>query len=214
LTVDLILIGLACSLEPIPLTGFILMLSTEHGTRKGLFFLGGWLVSLAVVIGVTLALTGGKPPAPSTAPSAGVLAAKIAVGVALIVFAWRFSRRAPKEHGPPTWAKRIDHRSVWTAAVLAVLLQPWGLVAAGALSITQADTSHTGDVLTIVLFAILATASLLVIEVYAVLAPDAAQVRLLGLRQWMDDHRAQVIVFLSVVIGLWLIGKSTYSLVQ
>ena len=31
MNVDLILIGLACSLEPIPLTGFILTLSTEHG---------------------------------------------------------------------------------------------------------------------------------------------------------------------------------------
>jgi threonine/homoserine/homoserine lactone efflux protein len=214
LTVDLILIGLACSLEPIPLTGFILMLSTERGTRKGLFFLAGWLLSLAVVIGLTVALTGGSPPAPSTAPSAGVLAAKILVGVALIVFALRFRRREPKEHGPPKWAKRIDHLSVWTAAVMAILLQPWGLVAAGALSITQADTSKTGDVLTIVLFALLATLSLLVIEIYAVLAPEAAQARLLGLRQWMDTHRAQVIVFLSVVIGLWLIGKSTYSLVH
>jgi len=210
--VDLILIGLACSLEPIPLTGFILTLSTEHGRRKGLFFLAGWILSLAVVIGITLALTDGKPPAPSTAPSVGVLVAKIVVGADLIVFAWRYRRRAPKEQAPPKWAKRIDHLSVWTAAVLAFLLQPWGLVAAGALSITQADTSNTGDVLAIIGFAVLATLSLLVMEAYAFLSPEAAQARLSGLRQWMNDHRSEVIVYLSVVVGLWLIGKSAYSL--
>jgi len=213
-TVDLIIIGLACSLEPIPLTGFILTLSTEHGTRKGLFFLAGWILSLAAVILITLAFTSGQPPAPNTAPSVGVLAAKIFVGVALIAFAWRYRRRAPKEHSQPKWMKRVDHMSVWTAAVLAFLLQPWGLVAAGALSITQADTSKGSDVLTIVLFALLATLSLLVMEAYAILAPDAAQARLAGLRQWMDVHRAQVIVYLSVIVGLWLIGKSTYYLVH
>jgi threonine/homoserine/homoserine lactone efflux protein len=214
LTVDLVLLGLACSLEPIPLTGFILTLSTHHGTRKGLFFLAGWVLSLALVIGATLAFTAGKPPAPSTAPSEGILAAKILIGVALIVFAWRYRRRAPKVAGQPSWMKRIDHMSVWTAAVLAFLLQPWGLVAAAALSITQADTSKTSDVLTIVLFAVLATLSLLVMEVYAILAPDASQARLAGLRQWMDVQRTQVIVYLSLIVGLWLIGKSTYSLVQ
>ena len=212
LTIDLVLIGLACSLEPIPLTGFILTLSTDHGRRKGLFFLAGWIVSLAVVIGLTLALTDGKPPAASTAPSEGILVAKIVVGAALIVFAWRYRRRAPKEHAPPAWAKRIDHMNVWTAAVLAFLLQPWGLVAAGALSISEADTSKTGDVLAIIAFVFLATVSLLVMEVYAFVNPEAAQARLDGLRQWMNDHRAEVIVYLSVVVGLWLIGKSAYAL--
>lgn len=214
MTFDLILIGLACSLEPIPLTGFILVLSTDHGTKKGLFFIAGWLLSLAAVIGLTLAFTAGKPPAPSTAPSEAVLAAKIALGVGLILFALRYHRRAPKQPTTPGWMKRVDHMSVWTAALLAFLLQPWGLVAAGALSITEADTSNASDVASIVLFAFLATAGLLVMEGYALLAPEASRARLNGLREWMNVHRAQVIVLLSVVVGLWLIGKSAYALIQ
>jgi Sap-like sulfolipid-1-addressing protein len=214
MTFDLILIGLACSLEPIPLTGFILILSTEEGTKKGLFFIAGWVFSLAVVIGVTLAFTAGKPPAPSTAPSEAILAAKILVGVALIIFAWRYRRRAPKEHHQPSWMKRVDKMSVWAAAVLAVLLQPWGLVAAGALTITGADLSKTSNVLSIVLFAFLATVSLLAMEGYALIAPAAAEARLAGLRQWMDVHRTQVVVYISVIVGFWLIGKSTYSLLH
>ncbi len=133
LTFDLILIGLACSLEPIPLTGFILTISTENGTLKGLFFLAGWLLSLAAVIGLTLIFTSGTPLATGTEPSEAVLAAKILLGLGLILFAWVYPRRAAKEQKQPSWMKSIDHMSVWMAAVLAFLLQPWGLVAAGAL---------------------------------------------------------------------------------
>ena len=58
----------------------------------------------------------------------------------------------------------------------------------------------------------MSTASLLIMEGYALLRPEAARDRLDGLRQWMDDHRSQVIVILSVAVGLWLIGKSISAL--
>ena len=213
MTFDLVLIGLACSLEPIPLTAFILTLSTDHGKRNGLFFLIGWVLSLVVVIAVTLLFTAGKPPAPDTQPATGILVAKIVVGLGLIAFALHYRRRPAKPHSQPAWMKRIDNMSTAAAAVLAFLVQPWGLVAAGALSITQADTSKASDVAAIVVFAFLACVSLFAMEAYAVVAPAAAQARLAGLRQWMDDHRAQVIVYISVIVGLWLIGKSTYTLI-
>jgi len=211
-TFELVLLGLACSLEPIPLTGFILTLSTKNGTRNGLGFLAGWVLSLAAVVGITLALTAGKPPAPNTAPSTAVLAAKIALGIGLLTFAWHYRRRPQKEQSDPKWMSRMDHMSVWTAALLAFLLQPWGLVSAAALSITQANTSNTSDVLSIVAFCLLATLSLLVMEGYALLAPEAARARLDGLRQWMNNHRQQMIVYLSVIVGVMLISKSAYSL--
>ena len=43
MVLNLVLIGLAISLEPFPLTAFILLLSSEKGTRKGLVFVLGWL---------------------------------------------------------------------------------------------------------------------------------------------------------------------------
>ena len=46
LVLSLVLIGLAITLEPIPLTAFILILASEGGVRKGAAFIFGWLVSL------------------------------------------------------------------------------------------------------------------------------------------------------------------------
>ena len=65
---DLLLIGLGITLEPFPLTAFILLLSAEKGTRKGLAFILGWLACLVVVIAAVVLVTEGKPPAPNTAP--------------------------------------------------------------------------------------------------------------------------------------------------
>ena len=59
---DLLLIGLGITLEPFPLTAFILLLSAEKGTRKGLAFILGWLACLVVVIAGVVLVTGGSRP--------------------------------------------------------------------------------------------------------------------------------------------------------
>ena len=63
------------------------------------------------------------------------------------------------------------------------------------------------------LFVLLATASFLYLELYAVFAPAAAGTRLERLRTWLDTHRDQVIIVLSLLLGFWLAGKSIYLLV-
>jgi threonine/homoserine/homoserine lactone efflux protein len=210
---DLLLIGLGITLEPFPVTAFILILSAEKGTRKGLAFILGWLACLVVVIAAVVLATGGKPPAPSTAPSTAALAVKLALGIVLIGFAMRQWRRMGRPRKPPTWMARLDQLSLWAAAGLAAFLQPWALVAAGAATITQAKLSSAADYLTLVIFILLATASFLYLELYAVFAPAAAGARLERLRTWLDTHRDQVIIVLSLLLGFWLAGKSIYLLV-
>jgi hypothetical protein len=63
-----------------------------------------------------------------------------------------------------------------------------------------------------VVFFLLATSGYLAMELYTTFAPAAAGARLRQLRTWMDTHRDQVIVVLSVLLGLWLVGKSSYLL--
>ncbi len=211
---DLLLIGLGITLEPFPLTAFILILSAEKGTRKGLAFILGWLACLVVVVAAVILLTGGNPPRPSTAPSTAALAVKLALGIVLIGFGWRQWRRMGRPRKPPTWMARLDGLSLWAAAGLAAFLQPWTLVAAGAATVTQAKLSTAADYLTLMLFILLATASFLYLELYAAFAPAAAGARLERLRTWLDTHRDQVIIVLSLLLGFWLAGKSIYLLVS
>jgi threonine/homoserine/homoserine lactone efflux protein len=210
---DLLLIGLAITLEPFPVTAFILILSAEQGARKGLAFILGWLACLIVVIAAVVLVTGGNPPRPSTAPSTAALAVKLALGIVLILFAVRQWRRMGRPRKPPTWMARLDRLSLWAAAGLAAFLQPWALVAAGAATVTQAKLSSAADYLVLMLFVLLATASFLYLELYAAFAPAAAGARLERLRRWLDTHRDQVIIILSLLLGFWLAGKSIYLLV-
>ena len=97
---DLLLIALVITLEPIPLTAFLLILLSKGGTRKGAAFIFGWLLSLAIVVALTVLVTGNNPPKPNTAPSLAALAVKIAIGVALVLIAVRQRRRMGKPRPP------------------------------------------------------------------------------------------------------------------
>jgi hypothetical protein len=212
--IDLLIIGLGIALEPFPITAFILILSAERGTRKGLAFILGWLACLIVVIAAVILVTGGKPPKPSTAPSTAALAIKLALGVVLILVALRQRRRMGRPRKPAAWMSRLDQLSLWAAAGLAAFLQPWTLVAAGAATVTQAKLSTAGDYLTLLAFCLLATSSFLYLELYAAFAPAAAGARLERLRAWLNTHQDQVIIVICLLLGFWLAGKSIYLLVS
>ncbi len=214
MVLDLLLIGLGVTLEPFPLMVFILMLSAEHGGRKGLAFILGWLGCLVAVIAAVILATGDQPVEPSTAPSTAALAVKLALGVALILIAVRQQRQRGRPRKPPAWMARLDRLSLWTAAGLAAFLQPWTLVAAAAATVTQAQLSTAGSYLTLVAFCLLATGSFLYLEVYTAVAPAAAGARLEQLRTWLAAHQDQVIILICLLLGFWLVGKSIYLLVS
>ena len=213
MVLDLLLIGLGITLEPFPLTGFILILSSEKGTWKGLAFILGWLACLVAVIAAVLLTTGANPPKSQTAQSTAELAIKLAIGIVLILLAMRQRRRMGRPRKPPSWMSRLDQLSLLSAAGLAVFLQPWTLVAAGAATVAQAKLSTAGDWVTLMLFCLLATSSFLYLELYATFAPATAAVRLDRMRAWLDTHQDQVLIGVFLLLGFWLAGKSIYLLV-
>jgi Sap, sulfolipid-1-addressing protein len=174
------------------------------------------LVSLAIVVTVTVLATGNNPPKPNTAPSLAGLAAKIAIGVLLGVVAIRhirMMRRPKKPKKPPKWQEHVDTMSPWFAMVLAPTLQPWAVIGAGAATVMEAKLSSWESYLTLVLFCVLASASYLAIEIYAVIRPDQSQAFLARFRTWIETHTDQVIIVGSLILGFWLIAKSIYLIV-
>ena len=214
MVLDLVIIGLAITLEPITIVAFILILGAEKGIRKALAFILGWLACLVVVIAVVVLVTGGRPPKPHTAPSTVALVVKAVLGAVLIAVAVRQRRRMGRPRKQPTWMARLDRLSPWAAAGLGVFLQPWALVAAGAATVVQAKLSTAGDYLSLVVFCLLATSSFVAMELYAAFAPEAAGARLELVRKLIDSHRDQAIVVGSLVVGSWLLGNSIYLIVS
>jgi Sap, sulfolipid-1-addressing protein len=212
---DLLLIGLVVTLEPIPLTAMILLLATEGGLLKGLGYVLGWLVTLVAIVALVVLVTGGKPLIPSSNPSTAMLALKLAIGVVLVVIAYRRwgNGQSTQPKGQPRWMSGIDRVNPLAAAGLGFLLQPWVLVMAGVTTITQARVSSAAEYLALFAFCLLCSASLLAMEIYAALRPATVKAKLAALQQWITAHRDQVIVFLSLGLGLYLMAKSIFGLV-
>ena len=216
MVLNLILIGLAVTLDPLPLTAFLVVLPSERGTRKGAAFVFGWLVSLAIVVTITVVATGNNPPKPSTAPSLAALAVKIALGAVLVVIAVRRIRargrpKPPKK--PPKWQAHVDNMSPWFALGLAPTLQPWLLIGAGAATVVEAKLSSWESFLVLFLYCVLASASYLAMETYALYRPDQSQALLARFQTWINTHTDQFVTAGSLIIGLWLVANSIYLIV-
>ncbi len=217
LILNLVIIGLVITLEPIPLTAFILVLASKNGVKKGAAFIFGWLASLAAVVALTVALTGNNPPRSNTAPSIAALIVKILIGAALLVIAVRRRRKLGQPKPPkktPKWQTGIDNMSPWFAIALGPLTQPWGLVAAGVAVIVEAQLSHWQDYLALFLFCLIATAAYLVMELFAGFKPVETQKFLAQTRAWIETHTDQVIIIVSFVLGFWLIGNSLFVIIS
>ena len=213
---NLVLIGLAVALDPLPLTAFLVVLPSRRGVRKGAAFVFGWLVSLAAVVTITVLATGNNPPKPSTAPSLAALVVKIALGAVLVWIAVRHIRarsrpKPPKK--PPKWQEHVDSMSPWFALGLAPALQPWVLIGAGAATVVEAKLASWESFLALFLYCVLASSSYLAMELYAVFRPAQSQALLNRARTWIDTHTDQVIIVGSLIIGFWLIGDSLYLIV-
>jgi threonine/homoserine/homoserine lactone efflux protein len=211
---DLFLIGLIVTIEPIPLTAMILLLAAERGVMKGLGFVLGWLTTIVGIVALTVLVTDGKPLIPKSSPSTAATVVKLAAGVVLVLIAYR-RRRRPASTEPkkqPRWMTGIDRVNPLAAAGLAFLLQPWVLVAAGIATITQAKISNAAQFLALFAFCLLCTASYFALEIYAVLRPETVKERLNALLDWINTHRDQAIVFLSLGLGLYLTARSLYTL--
>jgi Sap, sulfolipid-1-addressing protein len=208
---NLVLIGAAIALDPLPLTAFLVVLPSRRGVRKGAAFVFGWLASLAIVVMVTVLATGDSPPKPDTAPSLAGLAVKIAIGVILVSIAIRQRRRRGRPRKPkkrPKWQAHVDDMSPWFALGLAPVLQPWGLIGAGAATVMEAKLSSAQSYLALFLFCVLASASYLAMEIYAGIRPAQSKALLARFRVWIDAHTDQVIIWGSLILGLWLIANS------
>src|SRR5271166_1163433 len=217
MVLNLVLIGLAITLDPLPLTAFMVILPSKRGLRKGAAFVFGWLVSLAIVVTVTVLATGNNPPKPNTAPSLASLAVRRAIGAFLVWIAIRQRRRMGKPKPPketPKGQEHVDNMSPWFAMALAPTLQPWGLIGAGAATVVEAKLSSWESFLALVGFCVLASASYLAMEIYASLRPHKSQALLARLRSWIDAHTDQIIILGSLILGLYLIAKDIYLIVS
>ena len=140
---------------------------------------------------------------------------RIAIGVVLLVIAARRRQimgRPKKEKDPPSGRPRWTPCRPGTASVLALLVQPWGLIAAGAAVIVDAKLDSWQSALAFVYYLLLSVGTYLAVEFYALARPERTRQMIASVRGWIAGHTDQVIIIISLVLGLWLVVDSVYLL--
>jgi len=212
-------LALGIAVSPIPIIAAILMLLSPHARTTGLGFLGGWVAGIVVaVVLFTLLSTlipAGDPDA--SKPVAGVI--KVVLGLLLLVLALRQWRGRPKPGETaalPKWMSAIDSMTPVRALAIGFLLSavnPKNLLMAvgagvdiGGGGLTVGETS-----LVIVIFVLLASASVAVPVVGYLAASARMTAPLEAMRAWLGQNNAAVMTVLLLVIGFVMIGKGIGS---
>jgi threonine/homoserine/homoserine lactone efflux protein len=217
---QILTLGVGVALSPIPIIAVVLMLGTPRGRANGPAFVLGWVIGLAVVGAIVLAVAGGAGANEDAEPATWVDVVKIAVGVLLVLVAvrqWRGRPRRDAEAELPGWMRTIDTftptRSLAIAAGLSGVNPKNLLLTVGAATaIAQTDISTGEQAIALAVFILVGTLGPgIPVAIYFVLG-DRARRLLDDLKTRMAANNAAIMAVLCMVIGVKLIGDGISGL--
>ncbi len=212
--------ALGAAISVVPIIAIILMLVTPKARTNGGSFAAGFVLGLAVVCTVAVALAGGSDFSSGSGPTKTVGVIKLLLGLLLLFAAFRQWRARPRPGEAPTmpkWLNSIDRftpvRSFAVGAALsAINPKNLALSLAAGLSIAQAGLSTGQEAATIVIYVLLGGATILgPLVVYLAMGRRAVEI-LGGWRTWLADNNAAVMSVLLLVFAVVLIGKGISGL--
>lgn len=212
----LISLALVIALSPFSVIPAVLVLQTPRPRPTSLALLAGWLVALAALTAIFIAvsgLLGGLHKSPPTWASW----LRIGVGAALIVFGvFRWLTRHRHTH-TPAWMRSLASltpaRAGATGAVLAVVRPEVLLICAAAgLAIGSAGLGVTRTWISAAIFVAVAASTVAIPVLAYAGAGERLDDPLARLKDWMDRHNAALLAAILVLIGLLVLYKGIHAL--
>jgi threonine/homoserine/homoserine lactone efflux protein len=213
---QLLPIGVAIAISPLPIVAVVLMLATPRGRVNGPAFVLAWVVGLALVGTIVIVLAGDGAQTDTGAPSTGISWLKLVIGVGLIALGVRQFRGRPRdgEHGDlPRWMTAVDAFG-WPKALGAGLVlsaaNPKNLLLAiaGAAVIAQAGLSGGQEAASLAIFVLIGTVGVAAPLVLYFAMGARSRELLDGLRAWMAAHNAVIMAILLILIGAKILGDA------
>lgn len=203
----------AVALSPIPIIAVVVVLSTPRARTTGPAFALGWIAGLTAVSAVVVLLAGGADD-PHRVASTGLNWLQVAIGVVFLVMAAKQWRKRPKDGAPPDepkWMSTIDSLRPARAFVLGVALsganpKNLALTLAAAASIAQADLGQKDTVTAVAVFVALGSLTVAGSVLFYLVAPGRAVGPLAGLKKFMTDNSAVIMMVVLLLIGAKLLG--------
>ena len=206
---DILPLAIGVAISPIPIIAAILMLFSANAGRTSAGFLIGWVAGIVVATGLFTALAGSLGG--SDQPTGGELdqdrAGRPAAdgGPAPVAGPARRARPAEVDGRHRSDGLRAGAR----ARLRAAAIDPKNLlmaVAAG-VAIGSGGLGVGGDVVAVVIFTVIAAATVAVPVIAYAVAKERMREPLAKAKGWLEENNATVMAVLLLVIGVTLIGK-------
>ncbi len=213
-------LAVGVALSPIPIVAVVLMLVTPKARANGPAFVVGWLVGLAIVGVIVLAVAGPSDASEDGQPATWVSVLQLVLGALLLLVAmrqWRGRPESGEEAAMPKWMGAIDgFTAVKSLGVGALLsgLNPKNLLLAAAAGAAIAETGISGGEQAAVyaIFVVIATMGVAApVVIYFALGDRSAE-PLGRLKDWMSQNNATIMAVLCLIIGAKLIGDGIAGL--
>ncbi|MEU6479162.1 GAP family protein [Streptomyces sp. NPDC047017] len=209
-------LGLAAgvAISPLPIIAVILVLATPRGRLNGVLFTVGWLLGLAVLGAVMLAIASPARASAHHHPATWVGALKLALGLLLVLFGsrqWHRRPRDPSQAQLPKWMGAIDRLAPIKVFGLGLALAALNAknapltIAAGA-AIGSAGLPVAQQIGALAIFVVIATLGLLAPLGVFLLGGERAKSTLGNWKDWAAQHNVAVMAVLFFVLGLKLVG--------
>jgi hypothetical protein len=213
----LLSVAVGVALSPIPIIATVLILLSASGKNSGLAFLVGRVLGIFIVVGL-FALLSDLVAHTSFGPA--VSWARIVVGLALMVLAivrWR-GRPGPEEEPElPAWMRSIGSstplRSARFAILISVIIPNDLLLGVGAgLTIGSAGLPMGTTATIAVIFAIVASVSVMLPVISFVSSPNKTRTGLISLRDLFVKHNTAILAAVLLLFGANQIGAGIAAL--
>ena len=207
-------VGVAIS--PLPIVAVVLMLVTARGRLNGPAFVAGWCVGLGLVGAVVLAVAGGADASTESGPATWVDVLYLILGLLLILVAakqWRGRPHGEEEPPTPKWMGALDGFTPVKAGGAGVVLSALNpknllLAIAGAAAIAQTGVSAGEQVVSYVIFVLIASIGVAAPVVIYFAMGERSQNLLDELKTWLARNNAVIMAVLMLIIGVKLIGNA------
>ena len=209
-------LAVGVALSPVPIIAVALMLMSQRARLNGPVFVIGWLIGLAVIGVVVLAVAGPGGASSDGKPATWVSVLKLVLGLLLLLLAvrqWHGRPRPGQEVEAPKWMGSVERfspgKAVGAGAVLSGANPKNLLLAIGAaVAIAQTGMGSGDQAIAYVVFALIATLGVAAPVVMFFVLGDRSHRILAGLRDWMGQHNAVIMSVICLIIGAKLIGDA------
>jgi hypothetical protein len=212
---DILPLAIAVTISPLPIVAEILLLFTAKPVPNAATYLVGFVVGVAVVLGVLVAAAGAFNLTAGSGPSEGASAIKVVLGLLLLVAAHRQLRRRPdaeQESTMPKWMDGISGfappKSFALGAVIGAA-NPKNLAVglAAALTIAAASLSTGQQAGAIAVYVFVAALGVATPLAALLILGSRSEPMLERWRSWLAQNNSTVMAVLFFVFAFVLIGK-------